>query len=96
MLKEIDYVNDEKAKPPYSYAALICLAMKVSISSTFYAHLLRQYFCANILQSQNVTREKLHKALLYKKFVSKMLMKLTQGHPEKDDPQSGGNLTNYV
>ena len=28
MLKEIDYVNDERAKPPYSYAALICLAMK--------------------------------------------------------------------
>lgn len=28
MLKEIDYKDDETAKPPYSYAALICLAMK--------------------------------------------------------------------
>ena len=28
MLKEIDYKNDDNAKPPYSYAALICLAMK--------------------------------------------------------------------
>ena len=28
MLKEIDYKNDADAKPPYSYAALICLAMK--------------------------------------------------------------------
>ena len=28
MLKEIDYKNDVNAKPPYSYAALICLAMK--------------------------------------------------------------------
>ena len=25
MLKEIDYKNDVNAKPPYSYAALICL-----------------------------------------------------------------------
>ena len=28
MLKEIDYKNDDDAKPPYSYAALICLSMK--------------------------------------------------------------------
>jgi len=46
----------------------------VSISSTFYEHLLRQYFYANIsapkkLQSQYVTREKLRKALLYKKLL---------------------------
>jgi hypothetical protein len=47
-----------------------------SISSTFYA---RQYSCAKKLQSQNVTREKLCKALLYQKFVRKMLMKLTAG-----------------
>ncbi len=40
---------------------------------------LRQYFCAKKLHNQNVTREKLRKALLYKKFSSKMLMKLTQG-----------------
>ncbi len=31
------------------------------------------------LQSQNVTREKLCKALLFQKFVGKMLMKLTTG-----------------
>jgi len=49
----------------------------VSISSTFYKRLLRQYFCAKKLKSQNVTKEKLSKALLYKKFVvRKMLMKL--------------------
>ncbi len=36
-----------------------------------------QYFCAKKFQSQNVTREKLYKALLYEKFFRKMLMKLT-------------------
>jgi len=51
----------------------------VSISATFYAQLLRQYFCAKIFQIQNVTGEKLRKALLYKKFEHKMLMKLTPG-----------------
>lgn len=30
MLKNTDYVNDAKEKPPYSYAALICLAMKAT------------------------------------------------------------------
>ena len=28
MTQEIDYKNDANAKPPYSYAALICLSMK--------------------------------------------------------------------
>jgi len=37
----------------------------VSISSTYSAQLLRQYFCAKKLQSQNVTKEKLLEALLY-------------------------------
>ncbi len=41
---------------------------------------MRQYFCAKNLQSQNDTREKLRKALLYEKFVRKMLMKLTHTH----------------
>jgi len=40
-------------------------------------HLFRQYFFAKKLQSQNLTIEKLRKALLYEKLVSKMLMKLT-------------------
>jgi len=31
----------------------------VSISSTFNAHLLRQYFCAKKLQSRDVTKENL-------------------------------------
>jgi hypothetical protein len=52
------------------------LAEQVSISSTFYTQLLRQYFDAKKLQSQNITREKLHKTLLYEKFACKMLMKL--------------------
>jgi hypothetical protein len=30
MLKNTDYVNDADEKPPYSYAALICLAMKAT------------------------------------------------------------------
>jgi hypothetical protein len=51
----------------------------VSISSTFYACLLRQYFCTKKLQSQNTTREKLLEALLYETFARKMLMKLTPG-----------------
>jgi len=36
-----------------------------------------QYFLPKKLQSQNVTREKLCKALSYKKFVHKMFMKFT-------------------
>jgi len=35
---------------------------------------MRQYFVAKKLQSQYVTREKLHKTLLYEKFARKMLM----------------------
>jgi hypothetical protein len=38
-----------------------------------------QYPFAKKLQSQNVTREKLRKALSYKKCAHKMLMKLTRG-----------------
>ncbi len=45
----------------------------------FYARIFRtkmlKYFC----QSQNVTREKLHKALWYDQRVGKILMKLTPG-----------------
>jgi hypothetical protein len=48
---------------------------QVSISSTFYAQLLHQYFGAKNFQSQNGTRKKLHKALLDKKFACKTLMK---------------------
>jgi len=51
----------------------------VSISSTFYAQLLQQYFCAKKLQSQNVTKEKLREALSYEKFAHKMFVKLTPG-----------------
>ncbi len=53
--------------------------MKVSMSPTFYPLFFVQYFCATKLQSQNVTIEKLRKALSYKKFSCKMLIKLTQG-----------------
>jgi len=52
---------------------------KVSISSTFYAQLVCQYFCTKKLHSQYLTREKLRKALLYKKVFCKTLMKLTTG-----------------
>ncbi len=40
---------------------------QVSISPTFYEQLLRQYFCAKKLQSQNVTREKLLEVLMSEK-----------------------------
>ncbi len=43
-----------------------------SISTTFYARLFRQYFCAKKLQSQ-----KLRKALLYEKHARKLMMKST-------------------
>jgi len=49
----------------------------VSISSTFYKQLLRQYSFAKKLQNQTVIREKLLKALLREKGAHKMLMKLT-------------------
>jgi len=49
----------------------------------FYQHITHAFcgniFCAKKLQSQNLTREKLHKVLLYKKRTHKMLMKLTPG-----------------
>jgi len=49
-----------------------------SISSTFYLHFFRQYPFAKKVIKLNVTREKLHKALSYKKRTHKMLMKSTQ------------------
>jgi len=53
------------------------LSLLWSISSTIYSHV----FCTKVLSyfrlSQNVTREKLRKSILYKKVVCKMLMKLT-------------------
>ncbi len=54
----------------------------MSISSTFYAQLLRQYFCTK-LQSQNTCREKLCKAQLNEKVTNKMLVKLTKRTPSK-------------
>jgi len=48
----------------------------VNLINILWVHL-HWYFCSKKLQSQNVTREKLFKALLYKKFTRKMLMKLT-------------------
>jgi len=56
---------------------MMSLRPLVSISSTFDALFLRQYFCIKKLQSQIVTGEKLCEALFYEKFASKMLIKLT-------------------
>jgi len=47
----------------------------LSISSTFYEQLLRRYSFGKKLQSQTAIREKLRKALSYKKGLSKILMK---------------------
>ncbi len=55
-----------------------------SISSTIYAHLLRRYFAIKKFQSKNITREKLRKALSYKKIVCKMVVILIPGLREKD------------
>jgi len=46
----------------------------------FYEQLLHPYSCAKILQSQTVTREKLHKTLSNDKVARKVLMKLTPEH----------------
>jgi len=49
----------------------------LSISPTSYVQLLRQYSFTKKLQSQTVSREKLNKALSYKKVARKMLVKWT-------------------
>jgi len=49
----------------------------VSISTTFYARFYHQYPFSKKSQSQTVIREKLREAILYKKQVRKMLMKLS-------------------
>jgi len=51
----------------------------VSILSTFYKQLLRQYSFIKKFQTQNIVREKLQKALSYEKGACKMLMKLCPG-----------------
>jgi hypothetical protein len=54
-------------------------ALLESISSTFYAHILRTKVLCEAFFYLHVTREKLPKKLLYKKGTHKMLMKLTPG-----------------
>jgi hypothetical protein len=49
----------------------------VSISSTLYKRLLRQYFCAKKVQALNLSTKKSRPKLLYEKAASKMLVKLT-------------------
>jgi hypothetical protein len=51
----------------------------MTISTTFYEQLCHQYSCAKKLQSQNVIREKLRKALLHEKGASNILVKLVPG-----------------
>jgi len=63
---------------------------KYSISSTFFEQFLADS-CAKTLQIQTVTREKLQKALSYKKLSSKMLMKLTT----RLDNTSANDLVKY-
>jgi len=69
----------------------------LSISSTFYARLFANIFCAKILQSQNLTRENLLEALLYEKFERKMLMKLTPTFSwyKTTDITKGGEFNTY-
>jgi hypothetical protein len=53
-----------------------------SISLTFYVHVFHQYPFAKKSQSQTVTREKLHEALLCEKHTRKMLVKSNPDHPQ--------------
>ena len=53
--------------------------MLVSISSTFYEQLLRQYPCAENLQSQTASTKILWRKIIGAKAAHKMLMKLTPG-----------------
>ena len=55
MLKEIDYINDENAKPPYSYAALICLAMKDTQKKMTLSHIYK-WIRENFAYYRNVDR----------------------------------------
>jgi len=52
--------------------------LNISYRCQFHQHF-KLAFCTKKLQSQNITREKLREALLYKKFTRKMLIKLTTG-----------------
>jgi len=54
---------------------ILALHVLLSISPTFYKQLLRRYSCTKKLQSQTVTKEKLHK-----KGARNMLMQLTPGN----------------
>ncbi len=67
----VSATHDDENHPDYS--------LKVLNLSTFYARIFRQYFFTKKFQTQNVSREKLRKALSYEKFAIKMLMKLTEG-----------------
>jgi len=52
---------------------------QVSISSTFYASLLSQYFCAQKITKPKCNKRKAAQSNFVQKFVRKMLMKLTPG-----------------
>jgi hypothetical protein len=55
-----------------------CYGLWVSISSTFYEQLLRQYPCAENLQSQTASTKVFRRKIIGAKAARKMLMKLTQ------------------
>jgi len=59
---------------PSTYFMKWNMSYQVSISPTCYGQLLRQYFCAKKLQSQNVSRKRWWR---YWKCSCKMMMKLT-------------------
>jgi len=66
---------------PRAYQKPAFPAFLWSISSKFYVCIIGMkvlFLLKSFCQNQNVTREKLLKALLYKKLSNKMLMKLTQ------------------
>jgi hypothetical protein len=41
LMREADYKSDVDSKPPYSYAALICLAMKATSKKMTLSHIYR-------------------------------------------------------
>ena len=56
---------------------MVKLTDQVSISSTFYAQLLRQYPCAEKLQSQTASTKNFRRKIIGAKTARKMMLKLT-------------------
>ncbi len=66
----------------YAFGIYKCKSCTLNIDEIeprcqFRQHFTLTFFCMKVIFCQNITREKLRKALLYEKHIHKMLMKLT-------------------